>query len=283
MSEERTLISGTQYLGGLFIFFYRALRNRLPVIIVVTLIVTVIAYFATPQPAQIYGAQASVQIGQVAGAEVMSVQTAVARVNAPAFKRQILQLMNLPAKDDRAARVIFDGLGARNDTPDTIVVNARAFNEQQARQALELVVGRLNTEQDRARDPTIADIQAQIAEIDTNIANLSKIQTVIWPLIKVPAVGTGSEVETADPRSAQLLDLLSRNEQALTAARAARRGLVSQLSTWKTFPTAIVEDGVLVSSTALSPRPSRIAFLAGGFTFVGFLLYALVSRRRMPS
>jgi hypothetical protein len=283
MSEQRTQISGHQYLGGLFIFLYRAVRNRLPVIIVVTLLVTAIAYLATPQPAPIYGAQASVRIGRVAGTEATSLQDAVARVNAQSFKRQVLRSMNLPAGDDRVARVIFDGLRARDETPDTIVVNARAFNEQQARQALELVVGRLNTEQDRVRKPAIEDIQEQIAEIDANIANLSNIQAAIWPLMKVSAASADPEVVSGDPRSVQLLDILSRNEQALIAARAARRLMVSQLSTWKTFTTAIVDDELSVSSAALSPRPSRIAFLAGGFTFAGFLLYALVSRRRIPS
>jgi hypothetical protein len=283
MSEERTPISGHQYLVGLFIFLYRAVRNRLPVIIVVTLLVAVIAYFATPRPEQIYGAQARVQIGRVAGTEAMSGQAAVARVNAPVFKRRVVQSMNLPPGDDRDARVILDGLVAGPDTADTIVLNSRAYSEEQARHALELAISRLNTEQDRIAKPAIADIQEQIAEIDANIANLSKVQAAIWPLMKVPAPSTQSEIEKGDPRSVQLLDILSHNEQALTAARAARRGIVSQLSTWKTFPTAIVDDEILVSSAALSPRPSKIAFLAGGFTFVGFLLYALLSRRRMPS
>ena len=114
MSEKRILISGHQYLGGLFIFFYRAVRTSLPLMIVATLLVTAIAYFAAPQPAPIYRAQASVQGGRVAGTETMGLQAAAARVNGQSFKRQVLQLMNLPAvESDRASRLFFDSLAAR--------------------------------------------------------------------------------------------------------------------------------------------------------------------------
>jgi hypothetical protein len=281
MNEEPTLISGHQYPGGLFIFLYRAVRNRLPVIVVVTLLVAVIAYFATPRPAPIYGAQASLQIGRVAGAEPMGQQAAVARVNAVPFKRQLLQSMNLPnAEGDRASRILSDSLTAKPESSGTVTVNIRGSSEQQVRQALDVVVRLLNQDLEKVGGPMLANINAQLAEIDANIASLTKARESLLALTKAPATDGRPEGQADDLRGALVLDLLSRNETAQIYARAGRRELASRLGSWNTYPMAIADD-VVVSSSPGSPRPSRIAFLAGGFTFVGFLLYALVRGRQV--
>lgn len=282
MSEERTLISGHQYLGGLLIFLYRAVRNRLPLMIVVTLLVTVSAYFAAPQPALIYGAQASIQIGRVAGADAMGLQAAVARVNARSFKRQVLQSMNLPAvENDRASRLFFEGLTAKSEASGTLTVNILGASEQQARQALDVVVRLLNQDQEKVSEPMLADINAQIAERDANIVSLTKAREALLALTKASTTDAKPEGQADDDlRSVLVLDLLSRNENMLLTARAERRELASRLGSWNTYPTAIVDD-VLVSSSPGSPRPSRIALLAGGFTFAGFLLYALMRARKV--
>jgi hypothetical protein len=281
MSEGPTLISGRQYLGGLFIFLYRAVRNRLPVIIVVTLLVAVIAYFATPRPALIFGAQASVENGQVAGEQPISLQAAVARVNGRSFKRKLLQSMNLPAADDdRASRVLSDSLTARPESSGTVTVNVRGSSEQQVRQALDLVVRLLNQDLEKFRGPMLSDISAQLAESDANIAGLMKARESLLALTKAPATDTRPEGPADDLRGALALDLLSRNENLLIAARADRRRLTSLLGSWNTYPVAIVDD-VVVSPSPGTPRPSRIALLAAGVTFVGFLLYALVRRRKI--
>jgi hypothetical protein len=281
MSKEPTLISGHQYLGGLFMFLYRAVRTSLPVIIPVTLLVAVIAYFATPRPAPIYGAQASLQIGRVAGAEPMGQQAAVARVNGRSFKRQLLQSMNLStAGDDRASRLLSDSLTAKPESSGTVTVNIRGSSEQQVRQALDLVVRLLNQDLEKVGGPMLADINAQIAESDGNIASLTKARESLLALTKAPATDARPEGQADDLRGVLLLDLLSRNENALINARADRRELVSRLGSWNTYPTAIADD-VVVSPSPGFPRPSRIALLAGGFTFVGFLLYALMRGRRV--
>jgi hypothetical protein len=280
MSEEPTLISSHQYLGGLFVFLYRAVRNMLPVIIIVTLLVAMIAYFATPRPAPIYGAQASIENGRVAGAEPMGLQAMVARVNGRSFKRQLLQSLNLPAaEDDRASRILSDSLTAKPESSGTLTVNIRGSSEQQVRQALDLVVRLLNQDLEKVSGPMLADIKAQLAESDANIASLTKARESLLALTKAPATDARPEGQADDLRGVLVLDLLSRNENALINARADRRELASRLGSWNTYPTAIADD-VLVSPSPGAPRPSRIALLAAGFTFVGFLLYALMRGRR---
>jgi len=280
MSEERTLISGHQYLGGQFTFLYRAVGNRLPLMIVVTLLVAAIAYFATPRPAPVYGAQASVQLGRVARAEAMGLQAAVARVNGRSFKRQLLQSMNLPAaEDDRASRLLSESLTAKPETSDTLTVSVREASEQQARQALDLVVRLLNQDQEKVTVPALADVNTKIAEVDTNIASLTRTREALLALTKAPTNDAKPEGQADDLRSALVSNMLSSNENMLTIARASRRELASLLGSPNTYPTAIADD-VLVSSAPGSPRPSRIALLAGVFTFVGFLVYALMRGRR---
>lgn len=282
MSEEPTSISGHQYLGGQFTFLYRAVRNRLPLMIVVTLLVAAIAYFASPRPVPVYGAQASVQLGRVTGAEAMGLQAAVARVNAPSFKRRVLQAMNLPTvENDRASRLFFESLNAKPETSDTVTVILRGTSEQQVRQALDLVVRLLNQDQEKVTVPAVADVNTQIAESDTNIASLTKTREALLALTKASTNDAKPDGVPDDLRNVLVSDMLSRNENILVSVRAVRRELASRLSLRNTYPTVIVDDDVLVSSASGSPRPSRIALLAGVFTFAGFLLYVLMRGRRV--
>jgi hypothetical protein len=277
MSKE---ISGHQYLGGQFTFFYRAIRNRLPLMIVVTLLVAAIAYFAAPRSAPVYGAQASVQLGRVAGAEVMAPQAAAARVNGRSFKRQLLQSMNLPAAEaDRASRVLSESLIAKPEMPDTLTVSVRGVSEQQARQALDLVVRLLNQDQEKVTVPALADVNAEMAEGDANIASLTRTREALLALTKASTNDAKPESQADDLRSVLVSNMLSSNENMLAIARANRRELASLLGSQNTYPTAIADD-MLVSSAAMFPRPSIIALLAGGLTFGGFLVYALMRGRR---
>ena len=281
MSEEPTLISGSQYLVGLFIFCYRAVRNMLPVIIIVTLLVAVIAYLATPRAALIYGAQASVENGRLAGVEPISLQAVVARVNSRSFKRRLLQSMNLPpADDDRASRFLSESLTAKLESWGTVTVNIRGSSEQQVRQAFDLVVRLLNQDLEKVSGPVLADINAQLAESDANIASLTKTREMLLALTKASATDARPEGQADDLRGVLALDMLSSNENTLINARADRRELASRLGSWNTYPTAIADD-VLVSPSPESPSPSRVALLAAGFTFVGFVLYALERRRKL--
>jgi hypothetical protein len=160
-----------------------------------------------------------------------------------------------------------------------LTVSVRGPSEQQARQALDLVVRLLNQDQEKVTVPAIADVNTQIAESDTNIASLTKTREALLALTKASTTDARPEGQADDLRSVLVSDMLSSNENMLTIARGGRRELASRLSSRNTYPTAIVDD-VLVSSAPGSPRPSRIALLAGVFAFVGFLVYALMRGRR---
>lgn len=282
MGEDRGPISGDQYLGGLFVFVYQAIRKHLLLIVAAALVVAAIAYFATPRPAPIFEVQTSIKKGKAAGVDLTDLQNTVARINAPSFRRHLLQLLNLSITD-RAGRLISDSLTAKAETSDLLGVSLRSTNEEQGRRALDLVVKALNDEQEEIAKPLLSDTKEQVAEIDANIASLSKIQGTLQQALlstaKAPGAGGASDTQAPDLRGVWLLDALSRNEQALIDARAERRDLASRLKKASSYPTAIVDD-VIVSSIPTSPRPSRIALLAGLFTFLGAVVFMVVSRRR---
>ena len=71
MSADRGLISGDQYLRGLFVFVYQAIRKRLLLIVAATIVVAAIAYFAAPSPAPIFTLQTSIKKGKVTGLELL--------------------------------------------------------------------------------------------------------------------------------------------------------------------------------------------------------------------
>jgi hypothetical protein len=285
MSGDRGLISGDQYLRGLLVFVYQAIRKRLLLMVAATLVVAAIAYFATPRPSPIFTLQTSIQKGKVAGVALLDLQNTVARINAASFRRRLLQLLNLPITV-RAGRLIFDSLTARAETSDTIGVSVRSPDEERGRQALDLVVKELNDEQQELGKSLLADINGRIAETDANIGSLSKIQQsleeALSNMTKAPVAGDAPDAQPRDLRGVWLLDAISRNEQALIATKGARRELAARLEKLNTYPAAIVDD-VVVSSAPMSPRRSRIAFLAGLFTFLGAVVLTVVSRRReMP-
>ncbi len=278
---ERLIELDGRYFGGLFAFFYRAIRPRLLLAIAAALVAMIIAYVLTPRPVSIYGAKASVRLGRLAGSEIMSTNATVALVNSLSFKQRLLQSINLPEKDDRAVRVISDSLRAVLDTSDTIVIEVSALEEQQARDAIGAVVPLLNDEQDRMRQPVLNDINAQIAETKEDISEIKQIQQNIRALIGTPSPAASSSDVGKGADQAQLFDTLSRNEQSLVNLRASLRDLISRATPEKTYKAAVVGD-IVVSPAPLSPRSSRVAILAGLLTFVGFLLYGLL-RQPQPS
>jgi DNA repair exonuclease SbcCD ATPase subunit len=201
-------------------------------------------------------------------------------VNSQLFRQRLLQSIGLSAKDDRATRVISDSLRALPDTSDTIAVGVSALEGQQARDAIDAVVPVLNEEQDRAQQPVIDDINAQIAETKENITDISQIQQEIRELAKASSSATTSS-DAKGATEAQLLDTLSRNEQALMNLRASLRDLTSRANPDRTYKATIVGD-IVVSAAPLSPRSSRVAIFAGVLTLVGFLLYGLVRQPKSP-
>jgi hypothetical protein len=283
MSDVRSMIPGDQYLGGVLMFFCRAVRKHLLLVILLPLAAMAIAYFAAPHLPPLYTAQGSIRIGRVDGTDAMSVQNAVARLISQSFKQRLARAMNLPtAEHDRSAQLVLGSLTAKPEMSDTLAVSVRALTEQQARQAVDATIGLLNEEQDKIRGPVTADINAQIAIRDASIAIALEMRDSLSALEKdEPKVASGDPTSMA-LRRVWLSDLLSRNEERLATARTERQALAARLGTTRTYPTALVED-VLVSPTSSSPRPVTLMIFAGFAAFVAALVYALTrgaTRRR---
>jgi hypothetical protein len=281
MSAERAPISADRYVGGLLLFFYQTVRRHLVLVILLPVAAAVLAFAIARQLPPTYGAQASIRLGRIDGGELMSPQGAVTWIISSTFKQRVVQAMNLPVGgSDGAAQLIAGSLTARPETADTVAVTVRAPTVQQVRQALDVAVQLLNEEQDRIRQPLMADINEQLANIDANIVSLSEIRDSLSAAAKViPA-----EVQSTDPASGRLrtvwlLDLVSRNQQMLTSAKVERRAVEARLRPWKTYPTTL-QDGAFLSANVVSASPARIAIVAGLAMLLACILYALIREPR---
>src|SRR6266851_6601383 len=114
MNDARTMISGDHYLGGLFMFLCRSIREHWLLTILLPLVAMAVAYFAALQLPPAYVAQGSIRLGRVDGAEAISLTGAVFRINSPSFKQRVVRSMNLSgAEGARAAGRIFGSLIAK--------------------------------------------------------------------------------------------------------------------------------------------------------------------------
>jgi hypothetical protein len=275
MSGPPAAVPGDQYLGGLFMFLYRAIQQHLLLTILLPLVAMTIAYLAAQQLPAVYTAQGGMRIGRVDGAEAPA--GAVTRINSPSFKQHLVRVMSLPLSDSTwPSQLIFASLSAKQETPDSVALTVRATTAQQARDALAAVVGLLNEQQQRIREPLEADIKEQLATYDVTIAGLLATRESLSVLAK----DDPKEALPADPASAALrriwlLDLLSRNEQRLNQARAERRALAARLGAWNTYPAALLNDAFVSKGFSIA-RPVTIAVFAGGAVFlmvvIGILL-----------
>lgn len=277
MTEERILISGDHYLGGLLLFFYRTIRRHLLLLVLPTVVVAALAFVVARQLPEVYSAQVSLRIGQVDGAATMNVQDTVLRINSPSFKRHVLQSMNFPADDDRSAQLVLTSLTARPETANTVAVFVRATTEQDVRRALDVTVRLLNEEQEKIRGPLIADVNQQLATSDANIARLLQAKDSASALMKATFDAPAPDSAAAISQRIWLLDLVSRNEQQLANAQTDRRTLAMRLSPLRTFPTALV-DVDSVAPALVSLRPKTAMIVGGALTFLACLLYALALR-----
>jgi hypothetical protein len=279
MSGPPATVPGDQYLGGLFMFLYRAIREHLLLTILLPLVAMTIAYLAAQQLPVVYSAQGIIRIGRVDGAEA-PVGT-VTRINSLPFKQHLVQLMSLPASDSsRSAQLIFASLSAKQETADSIAVTVRAADAQQGRDALAAVAGLLNEQQQRTRAPLEADIKEQLATYDVTIAGLLATRESLSVLAKDDPKEVPADPASAALRRIWLLDLLSRNEQRLNQVRAERRALAARLGAWNTYPAVLLDDA-FVSKRFTIAGPVTIAVFAGGAVLL-MVLIGILRRGQRP-
>lgn len=270
MRVSPNAVPGDQYLGGLFVFLCRAIRDHLFLTVLLPLVAAVIAYVAALQLPPVYTAQGNVRIGRVDGTEAASIAGVVSRLNSLSFKHRVIEAMGLPPASDRAAQLIFQSLAAKQQAVDTLAVSVGAPGAQQARDAAATVVSLLDEEQRKVKELLEADVKEQLATSEATIAGLLETKDTLAALVKENPQGASVDPTSLVLRSVWLADLIARNEQRLAAAKAERQVLSAKLGVWKTYPPTLL-DGFFVSS-AVAVRPAMMAFLAGGAVFVLFLL-----------
>jgi hypothetical protein len=279
MGQLRGSVSVDGYLGGLLMVLYKSSRRYPALMVLSALIVGAAVYFFSPRAVPVYGGAAQIQLGAVAGATLISAETATATINAPAFRQKLAQSAS-PA-DASSASQIAESLAARLDSGDLITVGVRAFEEQSARRAIEMIVRLLTEKEDKLGGPLVADLNEQVADLDAYIASLTKIQDEIASLSKAAAIDGTPAGDGASPSltAVSLLGLTARNTMELHLAKSEKLDLQKRLGLMNTYPVRIVDD-VSVSLVAGPGRPWRTAALAVVITVVGFLIFALTSARR---
>ena len=258
MSVSPNAVPGDQYLGGLFMFLCRAIREHLFLTVLLPLVAAAIAYVAVLQLPPVYTAQGNVRIGRVDGTEAMSFTGAVSRLNSPSFKQRVIEAMGLPpVASDRPAQLIFESLAAKQETADTLAVSVRATGAQQARDAVATAVSLLDEEQRKIREPLEADIKEQLATNDATITGLLETRELLSALMKENPQGASIDPTSPVLRRVWLADLISRNEQRLTAAKAERHALSAKLGVWRTYPTRLLDDVLYCQDSRFGRLQSR--------------------------
>lgn len=271
MSVSPSNVPGDQYLGGLFMYLWRTIREHLFLTVLLPLVAMAIAYVAALQLPTVYTAQGSIRIGKVDGVEAVSPTGAVSRMNSLSFKQRVVQATNSAGDANRPAQLILGNLIARQETADTVAVSVRAATARQARDAIAAAVNLLNEEQRRTLGPLEADIKEQLAASDTTIASLVQTRDSLLALAREDSRGASGDPAFATLLRVWLSDLASRNEQRLAAAKAEQRALSARLGAWRNYPTALLDEPYTSPGFALV-RPITIAILAGAAVFLISLL-----------
>jgi hypothetical protein len=276
MRDSPGAVPGDQYLGGLLMFVYRTIRANVLLTIVLPVIAMAIAYTVAVQLPSVSAAQGTVRIGRVDGAETASLPGVVSRINSLPFKQRLIQALQLPSNSE-AARLVAGSISAKQEAIDTMNVSVRAPVSQQAANAVRAMVSLLDEEQRSIRDAFEANIKEQLAGSDATIAGLLENQDSLTALMKESSKSATDEPTSAALQKVWLSDLVSRNQQRLATAKAERNALVARLGTWRTYPTALIDD-VFVSSTSVFPKPAVIALLVGCIAFAGLFISTLFRR-----
>ncbi|WP_439409352.1 hypothetical protein ACNJX9_14675 [Bradyrhizobium sp. DASA03076] len=276
MSEVQPRISVAEYVGGLSTFLARSIRKRLSTIALGTLAAMFAVFLVSQMMPATYSATAGVRLARVDGADLMTPQATAIQMNLRTFLTQALDAAG-PAvgRDDRGRSLILESFNARPNTADSLTLVVTAASETQARDALEAGVNQLNKEQERLRAPLVSELDAQLALADANIASLTRIRESLATSDSIAPSASGDPAALA-LRRLWLLDLATRNEERLAAAKVERRALASRLGPTKTYPASLSDD---VTTAQSSPRPVRHAIFAGAIALLALLLYGMI---RMP-
>jgi len=269
MSVSPSNVSGDRYLGGLFMYLCRTIREHLFLTVLLPLLATAIAYVVALQLPTVYTAQGSIRIGKVDGVEAVSPAGAVSRMNSLSFKQRVAQATNSAGDRNRG------NLTARQETADTVAVNARAASAGQARDAIAAAVDLMNEEQRRTLGPLEVEIKEQLAASDRTIASLAQTRDSLLAVAREDSKGAFGDPAFAAMLRVWLSDLVSRNEDRVAAAKAQQRALSARLGAWKTYPTILLDEPYTSRGFAVA-RPVTIAIIAGVIAFPVLLIVAML-------
>ena len=276
MSVSPNTVPGDRYLGGLLMFLFRTIRANLSLTVLLPLASVLIAYLAALQMPVVYTAQGSIRLGRVDGAESISLVGAVSRINSLSFKQRVVRKMSFPAAEGaRPAQLVFASLTARQEIADAVSVSVRAITAQQAREIVAVAVGLLNEDQRKTWEPLEADIKEQLATYDATISSLRETGDSLAAITKEDTRKASGDPASVMLRSVWLSDLVSRNEQRLVTARSERHALSTRLGSWRTYPTALLDEPFVSPGFAVA-RPLTIAIFAGAVVFLVFLIRAML-------
>ncbi|WBL76445.1 hypothetical protein I3J27_25890 [Bradyrhizobium xenonodulans] len=275
MRDTTTSISTVAYIGGMFSFLARSVRFRLKTVVLTTLLAAVVVFVGDWMRPVVNAAQGVMRVGRIDGADVAPMSSIVLQMNSTSFKRRAFAGADASAGGDAKSRkLILDSFEVRPATAELLTLFVGAANEQAAAEALQAAVRTLNADQEKIREPKLAEINIQVGLVDSNIASLTRVREAL------ASPGSIAPESANDPASVMLrrvwvLDLIARNEEKLAAATNDRRALAERIGLSKTYPATLSDD---VTIRQISPSPLRHAIFAAAIVLVIMLVYAMVSR-----
>ena len=277
MALQQDPVSADRYVDGLLVFVYRAIRRQLLLMLISAFAVGAIAYALAGRVTPVYGGKALIQLGEVNGVALTKAETVIAGFDAFLFRQRVVEAMkSAGVSDPRSIQLVSQSLAARPGTSDVINVSVRAADEKQVRQAIDAVILVLNQKQEQRRTQLVAAIKTQVDALDAYLANLTKIQE---------SLSAQARTASADPTplgALLLLEMTARNDEQQASARASKLALQERLGPELTYPTRLVDDDFQISPVAGLGHSWRTAVLAATITLLGFMLFAMVTGRKVP-
>lgn len=273
--------SDTQYLS-LTSFVAKYFKLLLVSAIVGALVAVGFSFVQHPR----WTAKMTVQIGQVAGAGsvvpgvgaaptnlIESQMTTVERYGLSSFKFDVLKVMGLPLpnRQNPDSDLIFDSLrAAPSKSLDLVNVQASGYSPEMATQTLRVAFNELRREHDKAFNPTIDRMKAELKDTSDKLIAMEKEYDSVYGSLKRTSDQAKGQAVPHDVFLANVVATISVESRALSLRKAQ---LEEALASLRTYPTRVLGDVYVADRPS---TPGKLLYSAGG-AFIGLIAGIMIA------
>ncbi|WP_144409830.1 Wzz/FepE/Etk N-terminal domain-containing protein [Cupriavidus basilensis] len=273
--------SDTQYLS-LTSFVAKYFKLLVVSVIVGALVAVGFSFIQHPR----WTAKMTVQIGQVAGVGsavpgvgaaptnlIESQMTTVERYGLSSFKFDVLKVMGLPLpnRQNPDSDLIFDSLrAAPSKSLDLINVQASGYSPEMATQTLRVAFNELRREHDKAFNPTIDRMKAELKDTSDKLVAMEKEYDSVYGSLKRTSDQAKAQAAPHDVFLANVVATISVESRALNQRKAQ---LEEALASLRTYPTRVLGDVYVADRPS---TPGKLLYSAGG-ALIGLIAGILIA------